>query len=79
MKIATLWTESMSDRRRTSESSSCGKAVVCASVLPKSPKEMSRVQKRMVLAGYHGLGPAVVFTACECVGEVLPGKGGLPP
>jgi tight adherence protein C len=38
-----------------------------ASVLPKSPKEMSRVQKRMVQAGYHGLGPAVVFTACECV------------
>jgi tight adherence protein C len=36
-----------------------------ASVLPKSPKEMSRVQKRMVHAGYHGLGPAVGFTACQ--------------
>src|SRR4051812_4681710 len=37
-----------------------------ASFLPKSPKEMSRVQKRLVQAGYHGLGPAVVFTAFEC-------------
>ena len=36
-----------------------------ASFIPKSPKEMSRVQKRMVHAGYHGLGPAVVFTSCQ--------------
>jgi tight adherence protein C len=36
-----------------------------ASFLPKSPKEMSRVQTRMAQAGYHGLGPAVVFTALE--------------
>ena len=36
IKIATLRTESMSDSRRTSESSSCGSAVVCESVLPKS-------------------------------------------
>jgi len=42
-----------------------------ASFLPKSPKEMSRVQKRLVHAGYHGLGPAVVFTAFECALPVL--------
>jgi len=36
-----------------------------ASFIPKSPKEMSRVQKQMVHAGYHGLGPAVVFTSCQ--------------
>jgi len=38
-----------------------------AKFVPKSPKEMSRIQKRMAQAGYHGLGPALVFTACELV------------
>lgn len=36
-----------------------------AMYIPKSPKEMSRLQKRMAQAGYHGLAPALVFTACE--------------
>jgi len=36
-----------------------------AMFIPKSPKEMSRLQKRMAQAGYHGQAPAVVFTACE--------------
>jgi tight adherence protein C len=34
-----------------------------ARFIPTSPKDMSRVQKRMATAGYHGLGPAVAFTA----------------
>jgi tight adherence protein C len=34
-----------------------------ARFIPTSPKDMSRVQKRMAGAGYHGLGPAVAFTA----------------
>jgi tight adherence protein C len=42
-----------------------------ASFIPKSPKEMSRVQQRMVHAGYHGLGPAVVFTSCQLALPVL--------
>ena len=44
-----------------------------ASFIPKSPKQMSRVQKRMAHAGYHGLGPAVALTACECVLPVISG------
>jgi hypothetical protein len=36
-----------------------------AMFIPKSPKEMSRLQKRMAQAGYHGMAPAVVFTVCE--------------
>ena len=36
MKIATFRTDNISDNRRTRESSNCGKAVVCARVLPKS-------------------------------------------
>src|SRR6266851_3960195 len=31
-----------------------------ATFIPKSPKEMSRLQKRMAKAGYYGLGPALV-------------------
>jgi tight adherence protein C len=55
-----------------------------AMFIPKSPKEMSRLQKRMVHAGYHGLAPALVFTACQlivpiCFGAIafLLTRGGL--
>jgi tight adherence protein C len=44
-----------------------------AAFIPKSPKEMSRVQKRMVQAGYHGLTPALVYTACELITPVIVG------
>ena len=36
-----------------------------ARFIPKSPKDMSKLQKRMALAGYHGLTPAIVFAALE--------------
>ncbi len=42
-----------------------------ASFIPKSPKEMSRVQKRMAQAGYHGLTPALVYTASEFITPVI--------
>ncbi len=42
-----------------------------ASFIPKSPKEMSRVQKRMAQAGYHGLTPALVYTASEMITPVV--------
>lgn len=35
--------------------------------IPKSPKEMSRVEHRLVKAGYHGLGPVIVFMLSEIV------------
>jgi len=44
-----------------------------AMFIPKSPKEMSRLQKRMAKAGYHGLGPALIFAACELVLPALVG------
>ncbi len=45
-----------------------------ATLIPRSPKEMSRVQKRLAHAGYHGLGPAIVFTACQlCLPAILGG------
>jgi tight adherence protein C len=44
-----------------------------ARFVPKSPKEMSRLQKRMALAGYHGPTPALVFAAAEVLGPVLLG------
>jgi tight adherence protein C len=46
-----------------------------ASFIPKSAKEMSRIQKRMAQAGYHGLAPAVVYTASEFITPVV--FGGL--
>jgi tight adherence protein C len=33
--------------------------------LPKSPKDMSRLQKRMALAGYRGATPTVVYSVVE--------------
>jgi tight adherence protein C len=43
--------------------------------IPKSPKEMSRVRKKMALAGYHSLMPALIFTASELLVPVI--LGGL--
>jgi tight adherence protein C len=36
-----------------------------ASYVPKSPKEMGRLQRRFALAGYHGLMPAALYGAAE--------------
>jgi len=46
-----------------------------ATFIPKSPKEMSRVQKRMAKAGYHGLTPALIYTASELLAPIV--FGGL--
>jgi tight adherence protein C len=43
-------------------------------VVPKSPKEMSALRRRMTAAGYIGLAPAVVYAAAEML---LPVVGGL--
>jgi tight adherence protein C len=48
-----------------------------AALLPKSPKDMSRLQKRMALAGYHGVTPVLVFLASEIVTPVVLGLGML--
>ncbi len=42
-----------------------------AMFIPKSPKDMSRLQKRMAKAGYHGLGPALIFTGFELLLPVV--------
>jgi tight adherence protein C len=42
-----------------------------AMFIPKSPKDMSRLQKRMAKAGYHGLGPALIFTGFQLLLPVL--------
>lgn len=44
-----------------------------ATFLPKSPKNMSRLQKRMARAGYHGLGPAAVYRFSELAAPLLCG------
>jgi len=36
-----------------------------AAYIPKSPKEMSRLQRRLAMAGYHGFGPALIYAASE--------------
>src|SRR5690349_11109625 len=42
-----------------------------AAFIPKSPKEMSRIETRLVKAGYHGLGPAVIFGFAEIATPVV--------
>jgi tight adherence protein C len=44
-----------------------------AMFLPKSPKNMSRLQQRMARAGYHGLGPAAVYRLLELTVPLLCG------
>jgi tight adherence protein C len=41
------------------------------SFVPKSPKEMNRIERRMVSAGYHGPWPATLFAVAELVLPVL--------
>jgi tight adherence protein C len=48
-----------------------------AMFIPKSPKDMSRIQKRMAKAGYYGLGPALIFTGFELLLPVLFGAAGF--
>jgi tight adherence protein C len=35
--------------------------------IPKSPKEMGRVQRRLAMAGFHGARPLTVYVVCELV------------
>jgi tight adherence protein C len=50
-------------------------AAKIASFVPKSPKEMNQLRRRMVRAGYHSLTAALVFSVAELV---LPVMLGLP-
>ena len=36
-----------------------------AAFVPRSPKDMSRLQKRLAKAGIHGIGPALVYRSEE--------------
>lgn len=46
-----------------------------ATVVPKSPKEMGRLERRLAVAGYRGLGPAVLYALAELVLPVVAGGG----
>ncbi len=39
--------------------------------LPKSPKEMSKLQRRMARAGYHGTTATIVYSICELALPVI--------
>src|SRR5262245_30178724 len=41
------------------------------SFVPKSPKEMGRIERRMVSAGYHGPWPATLFAVAQIVLPVI--------
>ena len=42
-----------------------------AAYIPKSPKDMSRLQRRLAMAGYHGFTPALVYSLTEVALAVL--------
>jgi tight adherence protein C len=46
-------------------------------VVPKSPKEMSRLQRRLAVAGYRSLTAAVVYGACETLLPFIVGGAAL--
>lgn len=39
--------------------------------VPKSPREMNRLQRRLARAGWHGVGPAVVYSLAELLLPVV--------
>ncbi len=41
-----------------------------ASYIPKSPKEMGRLRRRLATAGFHGFGPVLVYSSSELIGAV---------
>src|SRR5262249_46309299 len=48
-----------------------------SSFVPKSPAEMTRLRRRLVRAGYHGLGAAVVFSLAEILTPAILGLSSL--
>jgi tight adherence protein C len=46
-------------------------------LLPKSPKEMGRLRKRLALAGYHKPSTAVIYAACEVALPLVIGASAL--
>ena len=42
-----------------------------AGYIPKSPKEMGRLQRRLAMAGLHGFRPALIYSLAELVGAVI--------
>jgi tight adherence protein C len=41
-----------------------------ASFIPKSPKEMGRLRRRLAAAGFHGFTPVLVFSIAQMIGAV---------
>jgi tight adherence protein C len=39
-----------------------------AALVPKSPKEMGRLQRRLVTAGYYGFKPALIYSLAQLIG-----------
>ena len=44
-----------------------------SSFVPRSPKDLSQLERRLARAGYHGLMPAVIFSLAELILPVLIG------
>jgi len=42
-----------------------------AAFIPKSPKEMGRLQRRLAAAGFHGMTPVLVYAAAEIICATL--------
>jgi tight adherence protein C len=70
--LATAGTTSgvLLDTPRLAEAPSPAQKKVIAFV-PKSPKEMNRLQTRLALAGLHGFTPVIVYVIAEVVGALL--------
>lgn len=41
-----------------------------AAFVPKSPKEMGRLRRRLATAGFHGYTPALIYSVAEVIGAV---------
>ena len=41
-----------------------------ASYIPKSPKEMGRLRRRLATAGFHGFAPVLIYSPAEVIGAV---------
>lgn len=60
----------LADGARLTEATS-GALKRVATLIPKSPKEMTRVQRRLAMAGYHGPGAVIAYSLAELASAAL--------
>jgi tight adherence protein C len=60
----------ITDTQRLADAPSLSQKKI-AQFVPKSPKNMGRLQRRMAMAGFHGYTPVLVYAVAEVIGAIV--------